>query len=185
LIECRRIKLAKAGDEAAFEALARDYSWLMRSRARRYFLRGGEYEDLLQEAMIGFFKAVRDYRADSGNFRAFADLCITRQMLTAIKTASRIKHEALNSARSFDAPIVQDGGNGTIGDTIKDTSTPFDATLMETKQAQAILKRLKTHLSNYEYSLLILWLEGTPYVDIATKLDTMKGREKGKASRCW
>jgi RNA polymerase sporulation-specific sigma factor len=166
----RLVSAAKAGDSVAFEALLRRYDWLVRARARRFFLQGAEYEDLVQEGMIGLVKAVRDFREESGSFRAFADLCITRQIITAVKTASRLKHLPLNSAFSLEAPRYDDGDGLTLGDTVGGTATALDAGRLDAEEIQSIIEILRRHLSTFEFSALMLWLEGWSYYEIARRL---------------
>lgn len=167
--ETALVALARAGDAEAFEVLVRRYEWLVRSRARRFFLQGAEYEDLVQEGLIGLFKAVRDFREDSGTFRAFADLCISRQIITAVKTASRLKHYPLNSAFSLEAPRYDDEGGRTLGDTIGDRVEPLDAGWLEEEEVKVILAILRRHLSSFEFKILMLWLEGRSYEEIARR----------------
>src|SRR3989454_12490651 len=112
---------ARNGDEGARDALIRRYNSFVRMKASSYFLAGGDAEDLVQEGLIGLCKAVRDFRADKEtSFRSFAELCVTRQIITAIKTATRYKHHALNSYVSFShTPAGQDGeGDVTLGDAL-------------------------------------------------------------------
>ncbi|MDQ7839469.1 MAG: RNA polymerase sporulation sigma factor SigH [bacterium] len=169
-IEQELLLLAKAGNEHAFEALLRRYEWLVRARARSFFLQGAEYEDLIQEGMIGLFKAVRDFRADGGAFRSFADLCITRQIITAVKTASRQKHIPLNSAFSLEAPRYDGNGDRTVGDTVSDQAAPLDAVFLQTAEVRAVMDVLRQRLSAFEFLALTLWLEGRPYDEIARRL---------------
>jgi RNA polymerase sporulation-specific sigma factor len=162
--------LARDGDNAAFELILHRYHWLVRARARSYFLLGADYEDLLQEGMIGLFKAVRDFRQNGSPFEAFAGLCITRQIITAVKTASRQKHVPLNSALSLEAARFDGDGGRTIGDAVCDPRAPFDAALMQTAELRAIMAVLRRHLSVFEYSALSLWLEGRSYEEIGHRL---------------
>ena len=168
-IEAELIFLAKNGDDQAFEAIVRQYERLVRARARGYFLQGADYEDLIQEGMIGLFKAIRDFRENGGAFRTFAELCITRQIITAIKMASRQKHLPLNSAFSLEAPRYNEDSDRTIGDTMSDRATPFDAALLQTAEVRAIMSILSKRLSTFEYSALSLWLEGRSYEAIARR----------------
>lgn len=161
---------ARAGDSAAFEAILRRYDWLVRARARRFFLQGAEYEDLVQEGMIGLVKAVRDFRDESGSFRGFVDLCVTRQIITAVKRASRLKHLPLNSSISLDAPRYDGEDSRTVGETLGDTGTPQDTGWLEDQEIKAIIEILRRHLSSFEFSALMLWLEGRSYDEIARRL---------------
>lgn len=162
--------LAKAGDNTAFELILHRYHWLVRARARSFFLQGAEYEDVIQEGMIGLLKAVRDFRQNGSGFRSFADLCVTRQIITAVKTASRQKHIPLNSALSLEAPRYDRDGDRTVGDAVGDHRVPFDTTLLQTVEVRAILNILRKRLSAFEYSALTLWLEGSSYEEIGHRL---------------
>ena len=161
--------LARDGDNTAFELILHRYHRLVRARARSYFLLGAEYEDLIQEGMIGLFKAVRDFRQNGSAFRTFAELCITRQIITAVKTASRQKHLPLNSALSLDAPRYDGDGGRTIGDAVCDPRAPYDAALLQTAELRAVMAILRRHLSAFEYSALALWLEGNTYEEIGRR----------------
>lgn len=160
---------AKAGDENAFEVLLQRYMWLVRAKARGYFLQGAEYEDLIQEGVIGLFKAVRDFRGDSAVFRAFADLCIARQIITAVKSASRQKHVPLNSALSFEAPSYKLSGDLKIRDVLGDNAAPFESVLLQSGEVKSMLRILQDRLSRFEYRILLLWLEGCAYEEIARR----------------
>lgn len=161
---------AREGDSVAFELLLRRYEWLVRTRARRFFLQGAEYEDLIQEGMIGLCKAVRDFREESGSFRGFAELCVTRQIITAVKTASRLKHNPLNSSFSLEAPRYDNEGGRTLGDTLGSPDVPFEAGLMEDQDVKAIIETLQHYLSRFEFGILMLWLEGRSYQEIGRRL---------------
>jgi RNA polymerase sporulation-specific sigma factor len=107
------IAAARAGDRTAEDMLYEKYKHFIRGRARSYFLVGADREDIIQEGMIGLYKAIRDYNPDkTGSFRSFAELCVTRQMITAIKTATRQKHIPLNSYVSLNKPYIRKGRNG-------------------------------------------------------------------------
>src|SRR5215203_7026235 len=116
---------ARNGDEAALDGLMRRYTGFVRLKASSYFLAGGDSEDLIQEGLIGLYKAVRDFRADKEtSFRSFAELCVTRQIITAIKTATRFKHTPLNTYISFShTPAGQDNDECTLGDALPGPST--------------------------------------------------------------
>ncbi len=176
------VRMARSGDSNAFEVLLKRYQWLVRTRARRYFLQGAEYEDLVQEGVIGLFKAVRDYREEGGLFRPFADICITRQLITAVKTASRLKHLPLNSARSLEAPIYNDRDSRLLKETIQTSDSTFDTSLLEEDEARIVLGITKKYLSNFEFKILLLWLEGLPYAQIARRC---RRREKSVDNGLW
>ena len=114
------VKLAQEdGDGAALEYLLNKYKNFVRTKARSYFLIGADHEDIVQEGMIGLYKAIRDYRAEKlSSFRAFAELCVTRQIITAIKTATRQKHIPLNSYISLNKPIYEEDSDRTLLDVI-------------------------------------------------------------------
>src|SRR6201987_1754162 len=111
---------ARNGDGVAMDALIRRYTGFVRLKASSYFLAGGDGEDLVQEGLVGLYKAVRDFRADKEtSFRSFAELCVTRQIITAIKTATRFKHAPLNTYVSFShTPAGQEGDDCTLGDAL-------------------------------------------------------------------
>src|SRR6202158_2122718 len=115
------VALAKLGDHNAYDRLVRRYTGFVRLKASSYFLAGGDSDDLIQEGLVGLYKAVRDFRADKEtSFRSFAELCVTRQIITAIKTATRFKHAPLNTYVSFShTPAGQDSdGECTLGDAL-------------------------------------------------------------------
>ena len=118
--DVRLVVRARNGDQASLDALLRRYTGFVRLKASSYFIAGGESDDLIQEGLIGLYKAVRDFRADKDtSFRSFAELCITRQIITAIKAATRYKHQPLNGYVSFSqTPAGQDDGDCTLGDAL-------------------------------------------------------------------
>ena len=116
------VDLAQLGDQFAIEFLMDKYKNFVRAKARSYFLIGADKEDIIQEGMIGLFKAIRDYKMDKlTSFRAFAELCITRQIITAIKTATRQKHIPLNSYVSLNKPIYDEESERTLMDILSTT----------------------------------------------------------------
>ena len=118
------VRLAQGADGAALEYLLNKYKNFVRSRARSYFLIGADHEDIVQEGMIGLYKAIRDYRAEKlSSFRAFAELCVTRQIITAIKTATRQKHIPLNSYISLNRPVYDEESDRTLLDIIIEGTT--------------------------------------------------------------
>src|ERR687898_2914912 len=120
LADLQLVMRARNGDPTALDQLIKRYAGFVRLKASSYFLAGGDSEDLIQEGLIGLYKAVRDFRADKEtSFRSFAELCITRQIITAIKTATRFKHAPLNTYVSFSqTPAGQDDGECTLGDAL-------------------------------------------------------------------
>src|SRR5213594_428069 len=118
--DLRLVLRARNGDDVALDALVRRYTGFVRLKASSYFLAGGESDDLIQDGLIGLYKAVRDFRSDKDtSFRSFAELCITRQIITAIKTATSFKHAPLNSYVSFShTPAGQEDSDCTLGDAL-------------------------------------------------------------------
>ncbi len=162
---------ARAGDDAAIEALLARYRHYARAKARSYFLAGADREDIVQEGMIGLYKAVRDFRRDkNAAFRAFAELCITRQIITAIKSATRQKHIPLNSYVSLNKPSGE-GQEGSLGDSLATTAISDPADLVVSAEEAA---RLRTSvgqvLSDLEAEVLHLNMEGKSYSQIADML---------------
>src|ERR687895_709842 len=164
---------ARNGDERALDALIRRYLGFVRMKASSYFLAGGESEDLIQEGMIGLYKAVRDYRPDKETtFRSFAELCITRQIITAIKTATRYKHSPLNTYVSFShSPAGQEEGECTLGDALPGPGIDDPAIcVISTEELQSLVFCLGTGLSSLESDALRLYLEGNSYEEMAELL---------------
>jgi RNA polymerase sporulation-specific sigma factor len=166
---------ARNGDESARDALIRRYTSFVRMKASSYFLAGGDAEDLVQEGLIGLCKAVRDFRADKEtSFRSFAELCVTRQIITAIKTATRYKHHALNNYVSFSqTPAGQDPESDvTLGDALPGPSVDEPSVcVISTQELQSLVFCLGTGLSKLEADALKLYLEGSSYEQMADELD--------------
>jgi RNA polymerase sporulation-specific sigma factor len=171
--DLRLVIQARNGDDAALDALIRRYTGFVRLKASSYFLAGGEGDDLIQEGLIGLYKAVRDYRSDKDtSFRSFAELCITRQIITAIKTATRFKHSPLNSYVSFSqAPAGQEEGECTLGDALPGPGIDDPAIcVISTEELQSLVFCLGTGLSPLESDALRLYLEGRSYEEMAEEL---------------
>jgi RNA polymerase sporulation-specific sigma factor len=171
--DLRLVILARNGDEAAMDSLIRRYTGFVRLKASSYFIAGGESEDLLQEGLIGLYKAVRDFRSDKEtSFRSFAELCITRQIITAIKTATRYKHAPLNSYVSFSqTPAGQDDSDVTVGDALAGPSVDDPIVcVISTEELQSLVFTLGTGLSSLESDALRLYLEGLSYEEMAEEL---------------
>src|SRR4051794_23920404 len=162
------------GDDRARDELIQRYTGFVRMKASSYFIAGGEGEDLIQEGLIGLCKAVRDFRADKEtSFRSFAELCVTRQIITAIKTATRFKHSPLNTYVSFShTPAGQDGeGECTLGDALPGPAGHQPPPLViSTEELQSLVFSLGTGLSPLESDALRLYLEGSSYEDMAEEL---------------
>src|SRR2546421_2481821 len=166
---------ARNGNSTAMDALIRRYTGFVRLKASSYFLAGGDNDDLLQEGLIGLYKAVRDFRADKEtSFRSFAELCVTRQIITAIKTATRFKHSPLNTYVSFShTPAGQDGDNEcTLGDALPGPGVNDPAVcVISTEELQSLVFCLGTGLSPLESQALKLYLEGNSYDQMAVILE--------------
>jgi RNA polymerase sigma-H factor len=165
---------ARNGDEVALDGLMRRYTGFVRLKASSYFLAGGESEDLIQEGLIGLYKAVRDFRSDKEtSFRSFAELCVTRQIITAIKTATRFKHSPLNTYVSFShTPAGQDGdGDCTLGDALPGpTVNDPSVRVISTEELQSLVGCLGSRLSPLEADALRLYLDGLSYEEMAGEL---------------
>src|SRR5690242_21865625 len=157
------------------DALIRRYTGFVRLKASSYFLAGGDGEDLVQEGLVGLYKAVRDFRADKEtSFRSFAELCVTRQIITAIKTATRFKHAPLNTYVSFShTPAGQDSDSEvTLGDALPGSHVHDPAVcVISTEELQSLVGCLGTTLSSLESNALRLYLEGKSYDTMALELD--------------
>ena len=162
---------AQEGSGDAVDFLLEKYKNFVRSKARTYFLMGADHEDIVQEGMIGLYKAIRDYRAERhSSFRAFADLCITRQIITAIRTATRQKHIPLNSYVPLDKPIFEDGNERTLMEVVKeDAGTNPESVMISGEELDAIHDKLDSMLSVLEMKSLYGYVEGKSYQEISEK----------------
>src|SRR6059058_2982848 len=171
---------ARNGNSVAMDALIRRYTGFVRLKASSYFLAGGDSDDLLQEGLIGLYKAVRDFRADKEtSFRSFAELCVTRQIITAIKTATRFKHSPLNTYVSFShTPAGQDGDNEcTLGDALPGPGVDDPSVcVISTEELQSLVFTLGSGLSQLEADALRLYLEGSSYEQMAEELAATRRR---------
>ena len=161
-------RLAQEGDNSALEYLINTYKNIVRLRARKFFLIGGDYEDLIQEGTIGLFKAIRDYNpAKNTSFTTFAELCIRRQLYTAIKSANRKKHLLLNDSLSLDFP-VEENDNKNLSDIYADQSIMSPDEIMESEEKlNEINKIIDTMLSPLEKTVIEMYLDGKNYREIA------------------
>jgi len=167
------VAVAIAGDKAAEEYLIHKYKNFVRARARSYFLIGADKEDIVQEGMIGLFKAIRDFKPDKqSSFRAFAELCITRQIITAVKTATRQKHIPLNSYVSLNKPIYDEESDRTLLDVITGSRvTDPEELIISREEFSDIEGKMGEVLSPLEWQVLIAYLDGKTYQEIADILD--------------
>ena len=165
----RLAELSFAGDELATECILSRYKNLVRSRARMYFLAGADKDDLIQEGMIGLFKAIRDYDSEKrSSFRGFAELCIKRQIITAIKTATRQKHLPLNSYVSLSNPMYESDSQGALEDVLLGGPDADPEHLVISKEnAEFLNDKLNEALSELEKTALAFYLEGKSYQEIA------------------
>lgn len=164
------IALAKQGSAEAYDQIVRRYHGFVRLKASSYFLAGGDSDDLVQEGLVGLYKAVRDYRTDrESSFRNFAELCITRQIITAVKTATRNKHAPLNQYVSFSSTPAGSTGDGepTLDDVLPGPSVndPVNQ-VISSEELSALVACLSTVLSDLESRTLSLYLDGRSYEEI-------------------
>ncbi len=166
------VDFAREGDDVALEYLINKYKNFVRAKARSYFLIGADREDIIQEGMIGLYKAIRDYRVDKlSSFRAFAELCITRQIITAIKTATRQKHIPLNSYISLNKPIYDEDSDRTLLDVISGSKiTDPEELIISREEFDDIEEKMGEILSSLEWKVLMSYLEGKSYQEIAEDL---------------
>ncbi len=164
---------AKQGSSIALEFLINKYKNFVKAKARSYFLIGADREDIIQEGMIGLYKAIRDFKGDKlSSFRAFAELCITRQIITAIKTATRQKHIPLNSYVSLNKPIYDEDSDRTLLDVLSGTKiTDPEELMINREEYNDIEFKMGEILSDLEWKVLTLYLEGKSYQEIALELD--------------
>ncbi|NJD01690.1 MAG: RNA polymerase sporulation sigma factor SigH [Ruminiclostridium sp.] len=167
------IQSAKDGDINSLEYLINKYKSFVRAKARTYFLIGADREDIIQEGMIGLYKAIRDFRGDKlSSFRAFAELCITRQIITAIKTATRQKHIPLNSYVSLNKPIFDEESDRTLLDVISEENISDPEEMMINREEfSGIEVKMGEILSGLEWEVLSLYLQGKSYQEVAEELD--------------
>ena len=164
------VNRVREGDDRCLEVLLSRYRNFARSKARSFFLAGSDKEDVVQEGMIGLFKAIRDFDLEQETpFRAFAELCISRQILTAIKTANRNKHQPLNSSVSLDAPVYgDDSSDRSLGDNLVAPQTNDPAELViSAEEIEGIRDSMKENLTELEGDVLRLYMDGKSYEEIA------------------
>lgn len=167
------VEFARNRNGAAEEYLINKYKNFVRAKARSYFLIGADREDIIQEGMIGLYKAIRDFHADKlASFRAFAELCITRQIITAIKTATRQKHIPLNSYVSLNKPIFDEDSDRTLLDVLPITKiTDPEELVISREEFIDIEEKMEEFLSDLEWKVLMAYLEGKSYQEIACDLN--------------
>jgi RNA polymerase sporulation-specific sigma factor len=164
---------ARSGDDRALESLLTRYRHYARAKARTYFLAGADREDIVQEGMIGLFKAIRDFQADkNSSFRAFAELCMTRQIITAIKTATRRKHQPLNSYVSLNRPVNdEEDTDRSVEDLLAESPLTDPAEMIvSAEEIEDIRSSVDKLLSEFETEVLSLYMDGKSYQQIADLL---------------
>ena len=164
---------AKGGDSRAQEYLINKYEAFVKAKARSYFLIGADKEDIYQEGMIGLYKAIRDFKPSKlTSFKAFAELCVTRQIITAIKTATRQKHIPLNTYISLNKPIYEEDSDRTLLDVLTSLRISDPEELLISKEEMGhIEKEIARLLSDLEMEVLMSYLDGKSYQEIACDLD--------------
>lgn len=169
------VLMAQNGDDAAQDYLLNKYKSLVRAKSRAYFLIGADSEDIIQEGMIGLYKAVRDYNEEkNASFRSFAELCVNRQMITAIKAATRQKHQPLNSYVSLNKPVYEEESEQTYMDFLQSSSSALlnpEALLIGQENKSFLENQMVKNLSSFETRVLVLYLQGRSYFEIAHVLD--------------
>ena len=168
------VELSASGDRRAVEIILGRYKNLVRSRAKAYFLAGADHDDIVQEGMIGLFKAVRDFDiTKQPTFRGFAEICVRRQILTAIKASTRQKHIPLNSYVSLSEPLFDDNADRTLIDMLAERENADPEELMLRREnAELLSSEIESKLSNLEKTVLSLYLGGMNYQEIAAELKT-------------
>nr|WP_245368607.1 RNA polymerase sporulation sigma factor SigH [Paenibacillus silagei] len=166
------VEIFRGGDSGALEHLINKYRNFVRAKARSYFLIGADREDIVQEGMIGLYKAIRDFKGDKlSSFKAFAELCITRQIITAIKTATRQKHIPLNSYVSLDKPIYDEDSDRTLMDVICGSQVlDPEELIINQEEFIGLEDKMAEILSDLERKVLMLYLDGRSYQEIAEDL---------------
>ncbi|MDF2668400.1 MAG: SigH [Paenibacillus sp.] len=167
------VEAVRDGSSEALEYLIHKYKNFVRAKARSYFLIGADREDIVQEGMIGLYKSIRDFKEDKlSTFKAFAELCITRQIITAIKTATRQKHIPLNSYVSLDKPIYDEDSDRTLLDVICGSRmTDPEELIINQEEFSGLEDKMGEILSDLERKVLMLYLDGRSYQEIAVDLD--------------
>lgn len=166
------VTLAREGTYGAAEFIINRYRWMVESKAKAYFVLGADHDDVVQEGMIGLCKAIRDFREDHVHkFRPFAELCVTRQIITAVKTATRHKHAPLNASVSLNAKLGDDTGDGSLLDVLPDryVESPEEAMLAE-KLPSDLDELARRALSELELCVLRSYLAGKSYREMSEEL---------------
>jgi RNA polymerase sporulation-specific sigma factor len=173
LTDEQTVSLAQLGSEEAVEFLLYKYQKLVYIWTRPYFLQGAEDDDLLQEGMIGLYKAIRDFSPGSSSFWSFAKLCITRNIISAIKGTTRQKHIPLNSYTSLHRPIYDTEGDRTLMEVLHNNKVDDpEALVIDRERLHTTQKHIKEILSDFEYRVFRLYINGLSYKEMAKRLST-------------
>jgi RNA polymerase sporulation-specific sigma factor len=167
------VALAQRGDREASEFITTKYLPYVRNKSRAYYLVGGEVEDIMQEGLIGLYEAIKDYSSNrQASFRTFMDICVTRQIMTALKAASRQKHIPLNTYISLNKPIYNEDSDKNYIDTFVTSKKEDPESLyIDGEKTNEINLEIKNSLSEFEYKVLRLYLQGVSYFKIAKVLE--------------
>ncbi len=168
------VALAKRGSADAYDRIVRRYRGFVRLKASSYFMLGGDADDLIQEGLVGLYKAIRDYRTDrESSFRNFAELCVTRQIITAVKTASRNKHAPLNQYVSFaQTPAAAIDSDATLEEVLPGPlSEDPSERVIASEELASLVACLSSVLSDLESEVLSLYLDGCSYEVIGRRLE--------------
>ncbi len=166
------VEMSKSGDRRAADTLVDRYKAFVRAKTRAYFLVGADRDDVVQEGMIGLFKAIRDFSSEKQvTFKHFADICITRQIITAVKTATRQKHSPLNSYISLSKPAYDDESERTLIEMLSiRTSLNPEEIMIDRENLKATEQKIRKFLSKFELEVMELYIRGKSYTEIAQKL---------------
>lgn len=169
-----QVMLAQQGNHQAIEEILSVYQHMVRFRARSFFMTGADQEDLIQEGMIGLFKAIRDFRPEKEiPFRSFAEICINRQLITAIKTSRRLKHQPLNEYLSLNQPTSEPDSNRTLIDMLPGPATVEpEQVVIKRELLRELQGQLRVLLSPFEYEVLNYYVEGYSYKEISSMMNS-------------
>lgn len=167
------VRLAQNGDKNASEFITAKYLPYVRNKARAYFLVGGEVDDIMQEGLIGLYEAIKDFSDNKqASFKTFMDICVTRQIMTALKAASRQKHIPLNTSVSLNKPMFVEDANKSYLDMLITSKVDNPESLyIDGEKTEEIGKEIRNSLSDFEYRVLRLYLQGVSYLKIADVLN--------------